>query len=76
MTTDSQFAAYAQMISSFEHPEWMLNGEKEWYIEKAVRYGYMIALADITGRKFDVDDFITTTIEKEREELARLRKHN
>ena len=74
MITDSQFAGYAQMIASFNKPEWILYGEKEWLVEKAIRYGYMIALADITGRKFEVDDFITTTIEKEHEELEKTRK--
>lgn len=73
MTTDSQFAVYASWVANFNPPEWMLNGQKEWYIEKGLRLGYLAALADITGRKFEVGDSMTTTIEKEREELAKKR---
>lgn len=73
MTSDSQFAVYASFIASYNPPEWLLNGQKEWFIEKGLRLGYLAALADITGRKFDIEDSMITTIEKEREELAKKR---
>ena len=74
MITDSQFAVYAKIIKDSTPPTWMLSGHNEWRIEKALRFGYMLALFDITGRKFEVEDLLITTIEKEYQELTKRRR--
>lgn len=66
MITDSQFAVYARTIYDSEAPTWMLNGHEEWRIEKAIRFGYMLALADLTGRRFEIGDSLVTSIEKDK----------
>lgn len=73
MTTESQFAVYARIIKDSTPPTWMLSGHNEWRIEKALRFGYMLALFDITGREFDVKDSLITSIEKEHQELTERR---
>lgn len=73
MITDSQFAVYARNIYDSEAPTWMISGHEEWRIEKAIRFGYLLALSDITGRKFEVEDTLITSIEKEHQELTERR---
>lgn len=73
MITDSQFAVYAGTIKGSTPPTWMISGHEDWRIEKALRFGYMLALFDITGRKFEVEDLLITSIEKEHQELLKKR---
>lgn len=72
MITDSQFAVYARVIYDSKAPTWMISRHEEWRVEKALRFGYLIALADITGRKFEVEDSLITSIEKEHNELNKI----
>ena len=73
MTTDSHFSAYARIIKDSKQPSWMLCGGDEWRIEKAIRFGYMLAIEDMREFSAGRTDFSTTTIEKEHEELAKKR---
>ena len=73
MITDSQFAVYAGIVKGSKPPTWMTSRYEDWRIEKALRFGYMLALSDITGRKFEVEDSLITSIEKEHQELTERR---
>ena len=67
--TDLEFAAYAQIVNSAKPPSWMLSGFDEWRVEKAIRFGYQLAIYDILSQTIGNSFGNTTTIELEREEL-------